>query len=112
MKTHLPVILVSVLLLLSACAPKVNDPADVQAVTQSVDAYAKAVNARNAAAIVALMTDKAGWYDSHMPALVGKDAIGKMHQGLFDQADVEGTTPVADVRVVGDIAVARSSWNR
>lgn len=112
MKTHLPVILVSVLLLLSACAPKVNDPADVQAVTQSVDAYAKAVNARNAAAIVALMTDKAGWYDSHMPALVGKDAIGKMHQGLFDQADVEGTTPVADVRVVGDIAVARGTWRQ
>jgi uncharacterized protein (TIGR02246 family) len=112
MKTTLPVLLVSVLVLLSACAPKVNDPADVQAIKQSVDAYLKAVNARDATAIVALMTDKTGWYDSHMPAVVGKDAIGKLHRGLFDQGNFEVSLPVVDVRVVGDIGIARGTWSQ
>ena len=48
MKTTYAVILCVLLLLVSACAQKVNDPADVQAVKKSVDDYAKAVNAGDA----------------------------------------------------------------
>ena len=37
--------LVPALMLASACAHKVNDPADVQTVTQTVEAFAKAMYA-------------------------------------------------------------------
>ncbi len=45
MKTVYAVILCVLLLLVSACAQKVNAPADVQAIKKSLDDYAKAVNA-------------------------------------------------------------------
>jgi uncharacterized protein (TIGR02246 family) len=99
-------------ILLSACAPKVNDPADVQAIRQSVEAYEKAVNGKDATAIVALMTDKTEWSEPHMPAVVGKDAIGKLHQGVFDQGDLKNAVPVADVRAVGDLGFARGTWTQ
>ena len=48
MKSVLSVVLVLALVPLAACAPKVNDPADIQAVKQTVEAFAKAMNAGDA----------------------------------------------------------------
>jgi len=45
MKTTYVVILSVLLLLSTACAQKVNDPADVQAIKKSMDDLTKAVNA-------------------------------------------------------------------
>jgi hypothetical protein len=70
MKTTLPVLVVSLLVLLSACAPKVNDPADVQAVKQTMEAYTEAILAKDAQASVAVMTDKTAYFEPHMPAQV------------------------------------------
>jgi len=112
MKSVSLVILASVLSFVSACAPKVNDPADVQAIRQLADDYVKAVNARDATAVVAAMTDKTGFSDPHMPAFVGKDAIAGFHQALFDQFESELRAPVGDVRVVGNLGVARGSWTQ
>jgi len=105
MKTVASVLLVSALLLLTACAPKLNDPADVQALKQTMEAYTKGILAKDAPASVAMMTDKTAYFEPHMPAMTGKDAVAKFHQMLFDQFDVEMTTVVAGVQVEGNLAI-------
>lgn len=105
MKTVLSLVLVLALVSLSACAPKVNDPADVQAVKQTMEAYTKGIVAKDAPASVAMMTDKTAYFEPHMPAMTGKDAVAKFHQMLFDQFDVEMTTVVTDVQVEGNLAI-------
>ena len=54
MKTTYAVILCVLLLLVSACAPKVNDPADVQAIKKSINDFDRAVNAGDVGGIAAL----------------------------------------------------------
>lgn len=110
MKTTYTVILCVLLLLVSACAQKVNNPADVQAIKKSIDDYAKAMNAGDADQAVALVTDKAVYANNHYPVAVGKEAIRSMHATWFTLFKMEFSCPVEDVRVVGDLAVARGSW--
>jgi ketosteroid isomerase-like protein len=45
-----------------------------------------------------------------MAPLVGQDAIGQMHDAFMDQFGIDAKGPVADVRVVGDLAVAHGSY--
>jgi uncharacterized protein (TIGR02246 family) len=110
MKTTFAVTLCVLLLSFSACSQKVNDPADVQAIKKSIDDYAKAMNAGDADQAVALVTDKAIYAEGHYPVAVGKEAIRSMHTTWFTLFKIEFTCPVEDVRVVGDLAVARGSW--
>ena len=70
----------------------------------------KAVNAADAGAIAAMMTDKSVFADPNVPVAVGKEAIRSLNQGYFDQLKAEQTAPVEDVRVVGDLAVARGTF--
>ena len=110
MKTTYAIVLCILLLLVCACAQKVNDPADVQAIKTFVDDYVKAVNAADAGAIAAMMTDKSVFADPNVPVAVGKEAIRSLNQGYFDQLKAEQTAPVEDVRVAGDLAVARGTF--
>jgi uncharacterized protein (TIGR02246 family) len=110
MKTTFAVMLCVLLVFFSACSQKVNDPADVQAIKKSMDDYAKAMNAGDLEPVAALMTDKTIYGDNHFPVAVGKDAIRSLHQGFFSQVKLDFTVPVEDVRVVGDLAVARGTW--
>ena len=105
MKAVSSVLLLLALVSLSACAPKVNDPADVQAVKQTMEAYTKGIVAKDAPASVAMMTDTTAYFEPHMPTMTGKDAVAKFHQMLFDQFDVEMTTVVAGVQVEGNLAI-------
>jgi uncharacterized protein (TIGR02246 family) len=109
MKTTFAVILCVFLLLFSACAQKVNDPADVQAIKKSMDDYAKASNAGDAEGVAALMTDKTIVALNNAPVLVGKEAIKSAYGGFFSQFKLEFSAPIEDVRVVGDLAVARGT---
>jgi len=106
MKTLLSVLLVLALALTSACAPKVNDPADVQAIRALMDGYFKAANAKDSDALKAVLTDKTILFQPHMQPLAGRDAIGKMHQAFLDSFDTDAKGPAIDVRVAGDLAVA------
>jgi uncharacterized protein (TIGR02246 family) len=106
MKTISAVLLAIALTLTSACAPKVNDPADVQAIKKLMDGYFKAANAKDSAALQAVLTDKTILLEPHMAPLVGKDAIGKMHQAFVDNFDTDAKGPAIDVRVAGDLAIA------
>jgi ketosteroid isomerase-like protein len=110
MRTTYAVFLCVLILLFSACAQKINDPADVQAIKKSCEDYSKACVAKDANAVAALMTDKAVFSDPNVPVAVGKEVIQKYHQGVFDQVDFEFGFPVADVQVAGDLGVARGSY--
>ncbi len=98
------------LLFLSACTTKVNDPADVQAIRQSCDDYAKAFNAKDAKAAAAYATDKTLYSDLNVAPIVGTEAISKLHQVYFERFDIQFNMPVADVQVSGDLGVARGIW--
>ncbi len=110
MKATFAVILCVLLLLVSACAQKVNDPVDVQAIKKSMDDFAKAFNAGDAGAVAALMTDKTVYADLNVPVVTGAAAIRSLNQAFFDQFKAEFSAPVEDVRVSGDLGVARGTW--
>ena len=110
MKTTYAVILAVLLLLFSACAQKVNDPADVQAIKDTGSAWDKAWNAGNTEALASgYYTADAVTMGPYQPAVAGKDAIRASLQKYFDQHAGEGRSVVEDVRVSGDLAVARGT---
>jgi uncharacterized protein (TIGR02246 family) len=102
--------LVLALALAFACAPKVNDRADIEAVTQLMDGYFKAATAKDSSALDAVLTDKTLLLEPHMTPLVGKDAIGKMHQAFLAAFDTDAKGPATEVRVRGDLAVAYGAY--
>jgi uncharacterized protein (TIGR02246 family) len=110
MRTTYAVILCVLLLLFSACAQKVNDPADVQAIKDTGSAWDKAYNAANAEALASgYYTADAVRMEPYQAAIGGKDAIRTSLQKYFDQYADEGRTAVEDVRVSGDLAIARGT---
>jgi len=111
MKTTFAVILCLFVLLFSACAQKVNDPADVQAIKDTCPAFDKAWNAGNAQAVVTgSYTNDAMRMEPYQPALVGNDTIRASIQKYFDQFSEDGRSVAEDVRVSGDLAVARGTY--
>jgi uncharacterized protein (TIGR02246 family) len=110
MKTTFAVMMYVLMLLFSACSPKINDPADVQAVKKSIDDYAKAVNAGDANGVAGVMADKAIYADLNSPVAVGREAIRSQTAAFNNLFKFEFTCPVEDVRVAGDLAVARGTW--
>jgi uncharacterized protein (TIGR02246 family) len=110
MKTMCSLALVIALATASACAPKANDPADVQAIRQLMDGYFKAASAKDSAALDAVLTDRTILLEPHMAPLVGKAAIGTMHQAFLDNFDTDAKGPATDVRVAGDLAVAYGKY--
>ena len=102
MKTSCAAILCALLLLVSACAQKINDPADVQAIKKSMDDYARALNAGDPEAVAAMMTDKTVYADLNMPVAVGKDAIRSQTAAVLNQVKCDPSLLVEDVRVAGD----------
>jgi ketosteroid isomerase-like protein len=112
MRTPSSVFVVSLLMLLSACAPKVNDPADVQAVKQTVEAYTKAILAKDGPASVAMMTDSTAYFEPHMALITGKDMVAKFHQMLFEQFDIAMTPVVVSVQVEGNLATMHGTFTQ
>ena len=111
MKTTYVVILAVLLLLFSACAQKINEPADVQAIKDTQPAYDNAANAGNAEAVTSgFYTADATRMEPNQPALVGSDAIRASLQKYFDQHADEIRNVAEDIRVSGDLAVARGTF--
>jgi uncharacterized protein (TIGR02246 family) len=104
-------LLVLALVPLSACAPKVNNPADVQAIKDASLTWDKAWNGASAEAVVSgFYTADAAKMDPNQPALVGQQAIRAASQKYFDQYTDEGRSILEDVRVSGDLAIARGTF--
>lgn len=110
MKTIYAVIL-SILLLLSfsACAQKVNDPADVQAIKDASVAWDKAWNAGDADALASLYTADAVAMAPNQTSEAGRDAMRASSRKYFEQFSDENRSAVEDVRISGDLAVARGT---
>ena len=106
MKPKYAVILCVLVLLVSACAQKVNDPADVQAIKDISAAWDKAWTAGNAETLASFYAADAIVMDPNKPASVGKDAFRASCEKYFDQFSDENSGVVEDVRVSGDLAVA------
>ena len=110
MRTVLSVLLVLALVALAACAPKVNDPADVQAIKDASLAWDKAWESGDAEALVSrFYTPDAVTMAPNQPAAVGQQAIRAASQEYFDQYTEEARGTLEDVRVSGDLAVARGT---
>ena len=111
MKTIYGVILVAVALVVFGCAQKVHDAADVLAIKKSMNDYAKACNVGDAEGVAVLTTDKTIVALNNARVLVGKAAIKSAYGGYFSQFKAEFSAPLDDVRVVGNLAVARGTWS-
>jgi len=109
MKAKCAILLVVLFVQLSACARKVNDPVDVQAIKDVNTIWDKAWNAGNADALASIYTADAVAMDPNQPASVGRDAIRASCQKYFEQFSDENRVFVEDVRVSGDLAVARGT---
>ena len=111
MKTIPSVLLVLALVLLSACAPKVDNPTDVQAIRDASLTWDKAWTGAKAEALASgFYTADAVQMDPNQPALVGRQAIRAASQKHFDRYIDEGRSILEDVRVSGDLAVARGTF--
>jgi ketosteroid isomerase-like protein len=95
----------------AACAPKVNDPADVQAVKDTAPAYDKFANAGDAAGLASnFYAADAIRMDPNQPASAGTDAIRATLEKSYAQSTESVRNVIDDVRVAGSYAVAKGTF--
>lgn len=110
MKTTCVVILCALLLLVSACAQKGDNPADVQAIKKLSTDWDNAYNAGNIDGLLACYTNDAMILRPNKAATVGAKAMRAAFQSYFDIYKGETHGPIEDVRVSGNLAVARGVY--
>lgn len=94
-----------------ACAPKVNDPADVQAVKDTAPAYDKFANAGDAASLASEFYAPDGIrMDPNQPSSAGTAAIRATLGKSYAQSTENVRNVIDDVRVAGSIAVAKGTF--
>ena len=94
----------------AAPGPVVN-PADDMAVINGVhDEHTAALNAGDAAAYVALLTEDAVLLPPNQPAVLGKDAIREYRQTTFEQNTLDVTRSSEEAMVAGDWAFVRHTY--
>ena len=96
----------------SACAPKVNDPADVQAIKDTGPAYDNFANAGNAASLASEFYAPDGIrMDPNQPASAGTAAIRATLEKSYAQSTENVRNVIDDVRVAGGFAVAKGTFD-
>lgn len=111
MKVLSAALLVILILSASACGPKVNNPADVQAIKNLDSAWDKPFTAGNAEALVSdSYTNDVVRFVTNGAAITGKDANRASFQKYFDQFSNESHVVTQEVRVSGDLAVSRGTY--
>lgn len=106
------VVLALALVALPACAPKANDPADVQAVKDTAPAYDKDNNAANAEGLATkFYAADAIRMDPNQPASTGTAAIRASLERNYAQSTDEGRDVIDEVRVMGSLAVAKGTFD-
>jgi ketosteroid isomerase-like protein len=95
----------------AACAPKVNDPADVQAIKDTGPAYDKFANAGDAASLAGEFYAPDGIrMDPNQPASAGAAAIRATLEKSYAQSTDNVRDVIDDVRVAGAFAVAKGTF--
>jgi uncharacterized protein (TIGR02246 family) len=107
-----PLVLVLSALCVSGCSPKVNDPADVQAVKDTALAYDKLANAGDAAGLASQFYAPDGIrMDPNQPASAGTEAIRAALEKSYAQSTESVRDVIDDVRVLGSLAVAKGTFD-
>jgi uncharacterized protein (TIGR02246 family) len=109
MRTKYALIACVLPMLASSCARQTSNPADVQAIKEASAAWDKAWNAGDADKLASLYTDDAIAMGPNQPARVGKEAIRGSCRKYFAQFSEENRSLVEDVRISGNLAVARGT---
>jgi ketosteroid isomerase-like protein len=111
MKTAYAVTLCVLLLFVSACAQKVNDPADVQAIKDLLAGFPKASMANDAAWFASTYYREGAIRMPPNSALItGKEAITKAAQDSWaNYSTSDFTLPVDEVLSSGNLAIARGT---
>jgi ketosteroid isomerase-like protein len=95
----------------ASCAPKVNDPADVQAVKDTAPAYDKFANAGDAASLASEFYAPDGIrMDPNLPSSAGTAAIRATLEKSYAQTTESVRNVIDDVRVAGSYAVAKGTF--
>lgn len=96
----------------AACAPKVNDPADVQAIKDTGPAYDKFANAGDAASLASEFYAPDGIrMDPNQPSSAGTAAIRATLEKSQGQSTENVRNVIDDVRVAGGFAVAKGTFD-
>jgi ketosteroid isomerase-like protein len=96
---------------LAACAPKANDPADIQAVKDTAPAYDKFANAGDAAGLATnFYAADAIRMDPNQPASSGTAAIRASLEKGYAQSSEDIRNVIDDVHVAGSLAIAKGSF--
>jgi len=106
MRAHPAVTACGLVILFSACAPRADAPADVQAIKEATAGWDKAWTAGDADALASLYADNAIAMAPNLPARAGKDALRASSKNYFALFKDENRSVVEDVRVSGNLAVA------
>jgi ketosteroid isomerase-like protein len=111
MKKSLLLIPVFALAAVVACAPKANDPADIQAVKDTAPAYDKFANAGDAAGLAtSFYAADAIRMDPNQPASAGTAAIRATLEKGYAQSSEDIRNVIDDVHVAGSLAIAKGSF--
>ncbi|MCU0250551.1 MAG: DUF4440 domain-containing protein [Vicinamibacterales bacterium] len=95
----------------AACAPKVNDAADVQAIKDTGPAYDKFANASDAAGLASEFYSPDGIrMDPNQPASAGTAAIRATLEKSYAQSTENVRNVIDDVRVAGAFAMAKGTF--
>jgi ketosteroid isomerase-like protein len=95
----------------AACAPKVNDPADVQAIKDTGPAYDKFANAGDAASLASeFYAPDAIRMDPNQPSSAGTAAIRATLEKSYAQSTEDVRNVIDDVRVLGGFAMAKGTF--
>ena len=95
----------------AACAPKVNDPADVQAIKDTGPAYDKFANASDAASLASEFYAADGIrMDPNQPGIGGTAAIRATLEKSYAQSSENVRNVIDDVRVAGGFAMAKGTF--
>ena len=95
----------------AACAPKANDPADIQAVKDTAPAYDKFANAGDAAGLAAnFYAADAIRMDPNQPASSGTAAIRASLEKSYAQSSEDVRNVIDEVHVAGSLAFAKGTF--
>jgi len=95
----------------AGCAPKVNDPTDVQAVKDTAPAYDTFANAGDAASLASEFYAPDGIrMDPNQPSSAGTAAIRATLEKSYAQSADSVRNVIDDVRVAGSFAVAKGTF--
>jgi ketosteroid isomerase-like protein len=59
-----------------------------------------------------MMTDKTAYFEPHLPAMTGKDAVAKFFAMAFEQFEIEMVPVITDVQVEGNLAVMHGTYTQ